>query len=85
MYIDKDEIMDRQDRVLACKIFVHNLSIMVVLVSLSVCFYNYARPGSLSNWMVVFKVARGASYEIQSVLEAIFAAAHQDPIFLSSQ
>ena len=33
----------------------------------------------------MFKVTHGVSYEIQSVIEAIAAAAHQAPILLSSQ
>ena len=83
MCIDKDEMLDPRDRVLTCKRFVHDLSIMVVWGSFSVGVYKYARPGSLSDWIVVFKVARGASYESQSVIEAIYAAAQQAPIFLS--
>ena len=58
---------------------------MIVRGSLSIGVYKYARPGSLSNWIVVFKVARGASHEIQIVIEAIVAAAKKAPIFLSRQ
>ena len=73
--IDKDEMPDRRARVLARKRFLHNLAIMVVRVSFSVGVYKHARAGSLSDWIVVFKVACSASYDIQSVIEAISAAA----------
>ena len=48
---------------------------MVVQSYFCVGVYKYARSGSLSDWIVVFKFACGASYEIQSVIEAISAAA----------
>ena len=57
---------------------------MVIRGSFYVGVYKYARPGYLSDWIVVFKVARGAIYERQSVIEAISAADKQAPIFLSS-
>ena len=43
---------DCRARVLARKRFVHELAIMVVWVSFSVGMYKYARPGSLSGWIV---------------------------------
>ena len=58
---------------------------MVVQGSFSVGVYKYARPGSLYDWIIVFKFAHGASYKSQSVIEAIAAAAQQAPIFLSGQ
>ena len=85
MCTDKDEILERQPRVLACKIFVHDLVIIVVRGYFSVGVYKYARPGSLSEWIVVFNLTRGASYDIQSVIETIDPATHQAPIFLSMQ
>ena len=83
MCIYKDEMLDRRSRVLTRKRFVHNFYSMVVRVSLYVVVYKYARPGSHYDWVVVFKVSWGASYDIQSGIEAISAAAQQDPIFLS--
>ena len=77
--IYKDKILDRRSRVLVCKRFIHKLAIMVVRGSFYVGVYKYARPGSFSDWIVVLKVARGASYEIQSVIEAISGAAHIVP------
>ena len=56
---------------------------MVVWGYFSVGVYKYARPGCLYDWIVVFKVTRGASYVIQSVIEAIASADQQAPIFLS--
>ena len=50
-----------RDRILARKIFAHDLPIMVVRGSFSVGIYKYARPGSLSDWIVVLKVMCGAS------------------------
>ena len=82
MCIEKDEIMDRRARFLARKIFINNLAIMVVRGSLYVGVYKYARPGSLSDWIVVFKVNQGASYKSQNVIEDIAADAQQAPIFL---
>ena len=58
---------------------------MVVQGSLSVGVYKYARPDSLPDWIVVFKVAHGASYKRQSAIEATAAADQQAPIFLSRQ
>ena len=63
MFIDKYKILDRRSRVLAPKIFVNNLAIMVVWGSFSVGVYKYASPGSIYDWIVVFKVTRGASYK----------------------
>ena len=65
MCIDKDETTDLHARVLYRKIFVHNLAIMVVRGYLSDVFYKYTRPGSISDWIVLFKVVCGASYDIQ--------------------
>ena len=48
-YIDKYETTDLQARVLACKIFVHKLSIMVVWSYFSDVVYKYARPGYLTD------------------------------------
>ena len=73
--IDKDEITDCWARILTHKIFIHNLAIMVVQVSFYVGFYKYESPESICVWIVVFKVACGASYERQSVIDAIVAAA----------
>ena len=56
---------------------------MVVWGSFYVGFYKYARPCFLSDWIVVFNVYGGASYESQIVVEAIADAAQQAPIFLS--
>ena len=75
MCTEKYKITDRRAIVLARKISVNNLAIMVVQGSFPVGVYKYASPGSLSNWIVVFKVIHGASYEIQSVIEAIAASA----------
>ena len=47
--------------------------------------YKYARPVYLYDWIVVFKVTCSASYESQSVIEAIAAADQQAPILLSSK
>ena len=85
MYIDKDKMTDRRARVLARKRFVHDLAIMVVRGYLSVGIYKYGRHGSISDWIAVFKVARGASYDSQSVIGAIDTAAHQAPMFLTRQ
>ena len=74
---------DRQAKVLARKICIHDLDTMVLQGSFSVGVYKYARPGSISDWIVVFKVTRDASYDIQSVIEAIAYADHQAPILLS--
>ena len=65
MWINKDEIPDCWSGFLFCKIFVHELAIMVVRRSLCVDVYKYARPGSLSDRIVVFKVSLSASYEIK--------------------
>ena len=81
--INKDEIPDRQARFLACKRFIKKLAIMVVLGSFYVGVYKYARSEYLYDWIVVFNVAQGESYEIQSVIEAIDTADHQAPILLS--
>ena len=83
MCIEKDEMPYRRSRVLICKRFVKYLDIMVLQGSFSVGVYKYARPGSISDWIVVFRVTRDASYDIQSVIEAISAAAQQAPMFLS--
>ena len=83
MCIDKDEMPDRRDRFLAFKRLINNLAVMVVQGYFSVGVYKYARPGCLYDWMVVFKVTHVASYEIQSVIEAIAYADHQAPILLS--
>ena len=83
MCINRDEIPYHQYRFLARKISVHNLSITVVRGYLSVGIYKYTRSGSLSDCKFVFKVARGASYDIQIFIYAITSAAHQAPIFLS--
>ena len=56
---------------------------MFVWGSFYVGVYKHARPGSISNRIIVFKVTRGASYEIQGIIEAIAADSQQDPIFLS--
>ena len=85
MCIDKDRIMDHQARFLARKIFINDLVIMVVRGSFYVGVYKYVNPGSLSDWIVVFKVACGASYEIQSVIDSIAYDAQQVPILLSRQ
>ena len=74
MCIDKDEMLDPRDRVLTCKRFVHDLSIMVVWGSFSVGVYKYARPGSLSKLIAVFKVACSAIYDTQSAIDALAAA-----------
>ena len=58
---------------------------MVVGGYFSVGFYKYVRPDSLSEWIVVLKVDCGASQKSQSVIEAIAASTHEDPIFLSGQ
>ena len=63
MYINKDEMPDRQDRVLAHKIFINNSAIMAVWGYFYVRVYKYEMSGSLYDCIVVFKVARGASYE----------------------
>ena len=81
--INKDEMPYHRARILTRKRFVHNISIMVVRGYSSVGLYNYARPGSLSYWIVMFKVSRGERYKSQSVIEAINAADMQAPIFLS--
>ena len=83
MCIDKDEILDLRARVIARKIFVNNIFIMVARVYLYVGDYKYERPGSLYNRIVVFEVAHGKNYKIQSVIEAIADSDQQDPIFLS--
>ena len=75
MCINKDETPDRRARVLARKRFVHNLAIMVIRGSFSFDIYKYARHGSLSDWIVLFKFAHGQSYKSQSVIEAIASAA----------
>ena len=62
MYIDKDDTTDLQARVLARKIFMNDLAIMVVQGYFYVSNYKYARPGSIYDKIVVFRVARGASY-----------------------
>ena len=64
MCIDKGEVTDHQDRFLARNRFVDYLSIMVVRGYFYVGIYKYSRPDSLYDWIVVFKVARGASYDI---------------------
>ena len=74
MCIDKDDIPYFQAIVLAHNRFVHDLSIMVVWGYFYLVVYKYSRPGSLSNWIFVFKVARGASYKIQSGIEAVGSA-----------
>ena len=81
--INKYKMPDRRDRFLTCEIFINNLSIVVVRGYFSVYVYKYASPGSLSKYIVVFKVNSGASYERQSIIEAISAASQQAPIFLS--
>ena len=58
---------------------------MFVRGSFYVGVYKYARPGSIYNWIVVFTVACSVSNYRQGVIEAITAADHQDPIFLSRQ
>ena len=85
IFINKDEIRDHRSGFLSHKISVHHLDIMVVQRYFCVGAYKYARPGSISNWVVLFKVSLGASYESQSVIEAISSAANQAPILLSSQ
>ena len=71
MCIDNDEIPDCRARVLARKRFVYNLAIMVVWGSFSVGVYKHATPGSISDCIVLLKFACGASYERQSIIEAI--------------
>ena len=83
MCINKDEIPDRRARFLAFNIFINSLAVMVVQGYFSVGVYKYARPGYLYDWIVVFNVTRVASYDIQSVIEAIAYADHQAPILLS--
>ena len=83
MCFNKDEMPDRRAIFLACKIFINNLAIIIGRGYFSVGVYKYARPGYLYNWIFVFKVTRSASYEIQSVIEAIAAADQQAPILLS--
>ena len=92
LFIDKDEMPDHlsivlscKSIVLACKRFIHYLVIKVLWGSLSVGVYNYAIPGSIYDCIVLFKVARDASYEIQSVVEDIADAYQKAPIFLSKQ
>ena len=85
MCIEKDEMPDRQARVLARKRFINDLPTMVVRGYFYVGIYKYARPGSISDWIVVFKVARSKIYEIQGIIEARSSADKHDPIFLSSQ
>ena len=85
MCIEKDKMPYRRSRVLICKRFVKYLDIMVLQGSFSVGAYKFLKPGSISEWMVLFKVARGASYESQSAVEEIYAAAQQAPILLSRQ
>ena len=57
---------------------------MVVRGYFYVRVYKYSRPESLSDWIVVFKVARGESCEIIFFIEAIADASQQAQIFLSS-
>ena len=83
MCIDKDEIMDNRSRVLARKRYVHKLSVMVVWGYFYVGTYKYARPGSLSDLIDVFKVTCGARYNSKSIIESIAAADMKAPIFLS--
>ena len=85
MCIEKDKMPYRRSRVLICKRFVKYLDIMVLQGSFSVGAYKCLKPGSISEWMVLFKVARGESYESQSAIEEIYAAAQWDPILLSRQ
>ena len=85
MCMDKDEILDRQSRVLSRKRFLHDLYIMVARGSLYIGVYRYKRPISTSDLIVVFKVARGVSYERKGVIEAIADAAQKYPILLSRQ
>ena len=85
MCFNKDEMPDRRARVLARKQFTNNLYIMVVCGYFYVGVYKYARPVSLQDWIVVFKVTHGAMYKIQSVIEAIATASQQAPIFLLRQ
>ena len=56
---------------------------MFVQGCFSVGVYKYARPGCLYDWIVVFKVSCGESYESQVVIEDIAAASQKDPILLS--
>ena len=72
-------------RVLARKRFVHNLAIMVVWGYFFVGVYKYESAGSLSDWIVVFKVTCGASYKSQSVIDFIAAASQQTETLLSRQ
>ena len=75
MCIDKDEMTNCRARFLTCKRFI-NLSFYVGV-------YKYTRTGSLSDCIVLFKVARDASYKSQSVIKDITAASKQAPILLS--
>ena len=58
---------------------------MVIQGYFFVGIYKYAMPGSLSDWIFVFKVARSASYDAQSFIGTISADSKQAQIFLSSQ
>ena len=51
----------------------------------SVGVYKYSRPGSLYDWIVVFKANRCTSNERQILIEAIADAAQQAPTLLSRQ
>ena len=55
---------------------------MFVLGSFYVGIYTYTRPDSLYKWIVVFNVARGASYDTQIVIEAIADDYQHSPLFL---
>ena len=56
---------------------------MIVRGSFYVGVYKYSRPGSVSDWKVLFKVACGTIYESQSAIDAIYVSAHKDQIFSS--
>ena len=81
--IEKDEMTDHQARFLTRKIFVHYLVIMIVRGYFSDVVYKYTRRVSISDWIVVFKVDRGAIYKSQNFIENIADATQQAPIFLS--
>ena len=73
--IDMNEMPDWRARFVTCKRFINGSFYFGV--------YKYARPGSLSDCIVLFKVARDERYKIQSVIEDTAAAAQQAPILLS--
>ena len=79
----RDEIPERGARLLALQELHTRPCHHICTGNFSIGVYKYARPGSISDFIVVFRVACSASYEIQIVIEDIANDSQQAQVFLS--